>query len=126
MSRQFNVKVFDGVVLGPTPQYSDRALEIDIGRAERLAVQAVALQVTGASPTLTIQLEHSAGERNWLAKNVVPEIDAYALDLAASNIAVGFDAGWNPSLTLARFRIQLGGGGTLGARLRVYACGRTL
>lgn len=127
MSRQFNVKLFDGVVLGTSPQYSSRDLELQIGRADRLAVQAVALQVTGVSPTLTIQLEHAGDERNWVAKNAIPEIDSFSLDTTLANIAVGFDHGWNPSLRLARLRIQLGAaGGSPGARLRIYACGRTL
>lgn len=127
MSRLFNIQLFDGVVTGADPRYSLRAHEARLAAADRLVIQAVAVQATGTSPTLTVQLEHSADEVSWIAKNSQPEIDAIPLDPATTVVAVGFDDGWNPTLALARVRIVLAASaGSPGARLRLFACGRSL
>lgn len=125
MARQFNIKVFDGVIMGNAANYTLPEFNQPLGAGDRIVIQAVADQVTGTSPTITVQVEHGGDQRNWANKNGTAEINAAALSTTAVTSAVGYEPGANPTLGNVRFRIQLGGTGTLTARVVVHATGRT-
>lgn len=125
MARQFNMKVFDTVIMGTGANYTLPELNQAIGIGDRLVIQALADQVTGTSPTLTVQVEHSGDQRNWVNKGGAAEIPAALLSTTALTSAVGYESGSNPSLGMVRLRIQLGGIGSVSARVVVYATGRT-
>ncbi len=125
MARQFNIKVFDGVIMGSAASYTLPDYNQPLGTGDRIVIQALADQVTGTSPTITVQVEHGGDQRNWVNKNGTAEINAASLSATAVTSAVGYEPGTNPSLGYVRLRIQLGGTGSLAARVIVHATGRT-
>jgi hypothetical protein len=117
-------QVFDDAVVGTGNVYTSPEFEELLGLADRSAIQAVADQVSGTTPTLTVSFEHGTDGRNWSAKNGTAEINAQALVSNATNNLTGTEAGSNPSHGRARLRIALAGT-TPQARLRIYVTGRT-
>lgn len=125
MPLQFNLKAFDGVVMGTSDVYTSPEFNSQLGAADRFMLQVVGNQATATSPTVTVQLEHSGDQRNWAAKNGTAEINAAALSASATVSLIGSDVGTTPPLSFVRLRIRLGGTGTVGARLTIHVCGRT-
>lgn len=56
---------------------------------DALVFQLVVSDATGASPAMSVQVEHSADGRIWMPFGPVPEIDSLALNLGAPTSAVG-------------------------------------
>jgi hypothetical protein len=125
MPRDFNMKVFDSVVVGTTPVYTSSEYDGPLGASDFLAIQAFGSQPTGTSPTLLVQVEHSADQRTWSNKNVAAEIPATAVVSTAVLSVVGYQNSGNPTLPFVRLRVQMGGTSP-GARVTLYACGRSL
>lgn len=124
--RKFNQKVFDdtlasatnaGVALTP-PELNDL-----LGSVDKLAIMAVGDLPSGTSPTITVQIYHSADGIQWVAKNGTAEINAQTLTANAVTVKVGTDAAATPSLGLVRLQITLGGT-TTQAHIKVWVTGR--
>lgn len=96
-----------------------------MGRAGQLSLAGYAVNVTGTSPTLTLQVEQSCDRARWMNRNVYPELNAFALSTSSETIFAAHDG--NPSvratLPFARLRIALGGTNPTG-RVRIWATGR--
>lgn len=120
---RFGQKVFDSYIKGTQPVYTDIALADLLGSVDSLAVAATAYQVSGGSPTLTIQFEQSPDRARWLNRNATPEINNSSI---SSETGVnGFDRARivdAPRTAYVRLRIQLGGTGPA-AVIRVWATG---
>lgn len=121
--RRFTQLVFDDFVVGTGNVYTNPVHEDLLGSADRLAIQAVAAQFTGTSPTLTVQVEHSSDGRNYSSKNGTPEVNGMSLSGSATVTASGTESGANPSAKYVRLRIALGGT-TPQAQVKVYVTGR--
>lgn len=125
--RQFNATIFEDFVVGATsstPVYTAADLNKKLGWTDKLTIQVVADQVSGTSPTFSLQIEHSGDGRNWLPKVLsAPEINAVALSSASSSVFVTSDAGNIPSLGFVRFKIFLGGTSPV-AHVKVHVTGR--
>jgi hypothetical protein len=63
--RSFHTLIFDDVVEGTTAVYSPPGFDDTLGAVDALSLCASASQVTGTSPTLTVQVEQSPDERRW-------------------------------------------------------------
>lgn len=115
--------VFDDFVVGTTSVYTSEDWNDKLGLANKLAIQAVSDQVSGTSPTLTVQIQHSCDQRNWLDKSGTAEINAESLSPTASNVDFGNDSGSTPNLGYVRLKISLGGT-TPVAHVKIHVCGR--
>jgi hypothetical protein len=125
--RVFNQLVFEGYVKGTASVYSDSVFDEQLGLSDQLSVAGYSAQVTGTSPTITIQVENSFDQRRWQNRNGVAEINGIALATSGETTFQGQD-GWagglnRPALHFARLRISLGGTSPA-AQLRIWAVGR--
>lgn len=125
MARLFNMQVYGDVIMGTAAVYTDPRFDETLASADALVVQAIADQVTGTSPTLSVVIEHSGDRRNWIQKGSTPIINAAALSTSALTVTSGNDPGSTPSLGFVRLRISLGGMSPTG-RITLHACGRSL
>ncbi len=122
--RRFVELCFDDFVVGTSSVYTSPEVELLLGTADRLALHAVVDQVTGTSPTLTVQVEHGSDGRNWASKTPgTPEINLQAISATSTTQLTGVEGGANPSHTRVRLRIALGGTSPQ-AHVKVYVTGR--
>ncbi|HVW25560.1 MAG TPA: hypothetical protein VHC69_09325 [Polyangiaceae bacterium] len=125
--RIFNELVYNGYVTGTNPVYSDAKYHELLGFPDQLSIGAYTAQVTGASPTLTVQVEQSFDKFRWQTRNATAEIPAKSLSTISETIAHGQDGqvfpNRNPKLAFVRLRITLGSATSAG-QVRVWATGR--
>jgi len=123
LSRRDNILAFDDFVVGNSAVYTRARLNSQLGGCDKCALTAVADQVSGTTPTITVQIEESADERNWSSKNGTPEINAQSLSASQTNMFTGADAGTSPAKAFVRLRVALASAGAPPqAHLRIYAC----
>ncbi len=96
-----------------------------LSSVDQLGVAVVADEVSGTSPTLTVQTEESSNGRTWTNVNATPELNGVT-------ITPGFPApsafGFSDSLPLSgfiRFRLQLGGTSPVGT-VKLWVTGREI
>lgn len=119
----FHVLVFDDALEDTTSVYIDPKFNADLAAADKLQIMGVATQISGTTPTLTVQVEHSPDNRHFVPKSRTAEIDAASL--ASPPVLVsGNDPGTVPSGGFVRLRIALGGTSPK-ARLRLWVTGRS-
>src|SRR6185503_12598294 len=98
-------KVFDDVINGTsTTWYSPVSLNDRLGRGDYFGVQASVTGLTGTSPTMTVQLQHSGDNQNWVS-TAAPEIStsiANDTSYAGSRSGIVF-------MNFVRVAIALGG-----------------
>lgn len=117
--------VFDDFVAGTAPAYTDASWNPTLGGADKLAIMAVADQVSGTSAiTLTVAIEHSGDGRNFLSKNAAAEINAQTIDSTQTWALNGSDSGVTPSLGFVRLRVQLASASAAQAHVRIHVTGR--
>lgn len=121
--RIFSQLVFDDFIMGTESVYTAEQYNDGMGLADQFAIQAVADQVSGTTPTLTVQIQHSNDQRNWVDKSGTAEINAQSLSASATTVKVGTDSGSTPTLGYRRLKITLGGT-TPVAHVKLFACGR--
>jgi len=120
--KKLSALVFDDFIHGAgAVVYTSNKLEDLLSAADKLALHAVADQVT-TSGQVTVQVEHSCDRRNWIAKNVSAEINAAALTQGSTTQAWGYDDGTRPTLAFVRLKITMSTS-TL-AHLKLYVTGR--
>ncbi|MBI4703234.1 MAG: hypothetical protein HY744_19125 [Deltaproteobacteria bacterium] len=123
--RQFQQIVFDGFVYGTDTVYSDAAYNDLVGSVNQLGIHALASEISGTSPTLTVDVETSSNQLNWHSKFATSKpINAASLTAATGRSHYGQDTGSSPSLGFCRLAISLGGT-TPTARLKIAVCGRS-
>ena len=124
--RIFNQLVFDGYVSGTANVYSDSQYYPLLGLADQLSLSGYTAQVTGTSPTLTVQVEQSFDNVRWQSRNATAEINASSLSTGAETTVQGQDGSptARPTLAFARLRITLGGTGSLAGQVRLWVTGR--
>jgi hypothetical protein len=123
MRQVFNERVFRDYVAGSsTTYYTSPSLNEMLGSVNAIAFHAVADNVVGTSPTLSVQIEHSGNNRTFLAKNVNPELNGLSLVTTATNNGYGGDGGAVPPLGFVRLKITLGGTSP-GCFLELYVTG---
>lgn len=119
----FNTVVFDESLSGTgTTWYSDADYSDTLGQCDSLAIEARTTAVSGTSPTLTVQVEHSADAQNWLSLAGTAEINAQAIANDAAIVPVIGGPTVIP-LGFVRLRVTLGGT-TPACRLKIHATGR--
>lgn len=113
-------KVFDNVVSGAgTNWYSPAQLNEKLGEAEVFTVHASVTGLTGTSPTLTLQLEHSGDNQLWVALGSPAQINGVSI---TNDTSYSGALGLTPVLNFVRLRISLGGTNPQ-CRLKVYVTG---
>lgn len=122
----FTTEVFNRAINNPvgTPAYTEATdLSRRLGKADKLAVQAICSNVSGTSPTLFVTLEDSADGVNWLTKSTI--INGVSISAGAGNVADvrGYDSDSRPMLPYARFKIYLGGTSPQ-SHVQLFAVGR--
>ena len=121
--RKFNILVWDDFIAGAgTVVYTRPELNDRLADPDQLGLCAVTDQVTGASGSISVQIQHSADGINWTNKNTTAEINAASLSTTATNVAYGSDSGATPSLGLVRLKITLTT--ATQAHLKLWATGR--
>ncbi|MBL9028531.1 MAG: hypothetical protein JNL21_40440 [Myxococcales bacterium] len=121
--KQFCEQVFEDFIVGTAVVFTSPVFEERMGLSDRLAIQVVADQVTGTTPSLTVQVEHGSDGRNWAAKNGSAEINAATLSATITNNLTGVEPGTNPSHGRVRLRIALAGTNPQ-ANVKIYVTGR--
>lgn len=116
------MQVFDDFVPGTNPVYTSEEWNDALGQPNKLAIQAVADQVTGTA-SLTVAIEHSCDQRNWLQKPGTAPINSESIPAAATTPVFGSDAGTVQNLGYVRLKISLTGT-TPAAHVRIHVCGR--
>jgi len=118
--RKANERIFDDVVTGTTTVYSSGEFNELLGRHDRISLFLVVDTVSGTSPTITVQLQHSSDERNWVNKNGTPEINALVISPTATTTEAANDATGNYGCHSVRAAITLAGTNP-SCRVRLYA-----
>ncbi|APR86500.1 Hypothetical protein A7982_11849 [Minicystis rosea] len=121
--RTYTKTVFNDFVVGTGSTYTTSEHNKLLGSAGKIAFQVVGDQVSGTSPTLTLQIEHSSDGRNWSNRSGTAEINAQSLSSSATNVLFASDAGATPLLGFVRLRIALGGTSP-NAHVKITAVGR--
>lgn len=124
--RQFNALVFDEFISGQTMVFTSAALDDRLGKPNQLSLFAVADNVSGTAPTLSVQIYTSADGRNFVTKSQQgPEINTISLSTGATNVATGYDqfSGSLGSFGYVRLGITLGGTNPA-AHVKIYVTGR--
>ena len=79
--RVFSEEVFDDIISGTDDiWYSGDQFDLPLGISDFLAIQAVTSAVSGADPKLTVQVEHSSDDQNWVEVSGTPEINNVEID----------------------------------------------
>jgi hypothetical protein len=120
----FNIKAFDDYFTNAGAVYTSAELNNLLAKPDKLALMAVTDQVFGVT-ALTVQIEHSADGRNWVAKNGTAEIPSTLISTTATTVLTGSDSGSSPSLGFVRLKLMLpiGGPGTA-THVKLYVTGR--
>lgn len=104
-------EVFERAINNPsTPIYTDISKFARLlGQGDKLALQLLATNVSGTSPTVTVAIEDSADGTNWAPKST--PISAQSIGAGAGGTADvrGYDTDSRPLFPLVRLKITLGG-----------------
>jgi hypothetical protein len=125
MSRKDSTCVFDEFIVGTGVVYTSPEFNEILARHERVAFQVIVDQVTGTTPTFTLQQEHSSDQRNWSFKNGTAEILPASISATATTVLSGYELGTNPSHGYVRLRLQLAGTSPQ-AHVKIWVTGRDL
>lgn len=106
--RKLAILAFDDFVMSTTTVYTTQALNETLGAFDKLTIQAVADQIAGTSPTVTVRIEHSGDQRNWVVKNGTAEINAFGITVATPT-TIGGDTSLVGSMGFVRLSLTLGG-----------------
>lgn len=125
--RIFNQLVFDGYINGTASVYSNPSFDDLLGRTDQLSISGYTAQVSGTSPKIEVQVEHSFDNIRWINRNTTAaEIPSTtALSTTAETPIQGQDGDPNsrPTLGFARLRITLNGTSPAG-QVRLWVTGR--
>ena len=121
----FNQCVFEGFISGTANVYSESQHNSLLGTTDQLSISGYTAQVTGTSPTLTVQVEQSFDNVRWQSRNGTAEISLSTLSTSAETNVQGQDGNptARPTLPFVRMRIALGGT-TPAGQVRLWATGR--
>jgi hypothetical protein len=122
--RSFSELVFDRMVYGTDPVFTDASWNSGLGLPDQLAIFAKITQVSGTSPTITVAIENSGDNILFGEKSGTPQINNQTLAANLENIFMGSDSGASPSLAFVRLAVTLGGT-TPAAWVRLYVTGRS-
>ena len=118
----YNLLVFDELIKDTGNYYTSTALASRLGNADELCLFARTTHVSGTSPTLTVEIEHSPNGQDW-APTWTPQVSA--LPISNEGAYAGQLLLFDPAL-LAHVRLRIALGGTSPAcRLKLYATGRS-
>lgn len=102
--------VFDDRLTSSSAAYTSADFNVLLATYSRLRLQALVDQVSGTSPTLTVQVEHAADDRNFVSLNTTAEINAAGLTVGGvTNIVSTGVLGARAMHGTTRLRVQLGG-----------------
>ena len=124
--RNFHRLAFDAYVSGTAPAYSDPNLHTLFGNVDQLAIGGYTSQVSGTSPKIEVQVEHSIDNTRWQNRNTTAEIpNTTTLSTTAETVVAGNDGDptARPTLAFARLRITLSGT-TPAGQIRLWVTGR--
>ena len=106
--RKLSILAFDDFVTSATTVYTTQALNETLGAFDKLSIQAICDSLS-TTPTVTVKIEHSADQRNWVQKTAgAGEIPAFGPTTAIPSI-VGGDTSLVGSMGFVRLAITLGG-----------------
>ena len=121
----FYAKVFDGLISGTNPVYTQTAFAEMLGSAERLGFGAQ-MNAVSATSTLTVQIENSPDGTRWMNQNGTNPAELSATVNAGDN-AVQYSTNARsttiPIGNHVRLRISLSGAQT--GYLRLWVVGRS-
>lgn len=120
----FRTKLFDGFMKGTGSVYTQTTDSALLGSVERLTLGLVFSAVTGASPSLVLQLENSPDGTRWMNQSVTPE---YNMSISSGDSLVyvtNFSPTTVPIAGHVRIRVAFGNAAHAGY-LRLWAVGRS-
>lgn len=121
--RKLSILAFDDFVMNTTMIYTTEALNETLGAFDKLTIQAVCDSATGTTPTITVAIQHSGDQRNWLPKNTTPEINAVGITVAGPT-AIGGDTSAVGSMGFVRLAITVGGTGSPTMHVKLWVTAR--
>jgi hypothetical protein len=117
----FSQRIFQNYISGTQNVYTDTRFGELLGSVERLTLLGQIRGLTGTSPTLTVQIEHSADRARWLNQAASPEFSGAIADGSGFLVDTANNV---PGLNYSRLRIALGGTSPA-CHLEIYAMGRS-
>jgi len=117
-------KVFHSYISGTQNVYTDAQFAELLGSVERLSFIGKIIQVTGTSPTLTMQIEHSPDGARWQNQNATPELNGLGIGGGSGLPTFSSSTSGVPKSNFVRLRITLGGTSPAGL-LWLHAIGRS-
>lgn len=121
--RTYHTLVFDEMIEGTAPVYSDPSYNGLLASTEKVELAAVVDTVSGTSPTLTVRIHEGPDGIHWRNKNATAEINGVSITAVPVPLTVGLDAGANLGSGQARLEVTLGGTNPK-AHVRIWATGR--
>jgi len=123
--RKMNLLAFNDFVMGTTAVYTPAELNAQLAVYDNVSFQSVSDQVSGTTPTLTVQIEHSGDNRNFHTKNATAEINGVSLSATATTVTFGYDTSATtiPLLSNVRLKISLAGTAPV-AHVKIHLTGR--
>ena len=119
--RKLHQLVFDDFVVSGTTVYTRTDLNDILGQVDQVAIQMIVDQVT-TNGTASAQIQHSADQIQWAAKNGTAEINAGTISTNATKVLFGSDAGSTPSLGYVRLAISIATSAQ--AHIKIWVTGR--
>lgn len=115
------IEAFNDSLTGTGTTYSPTRFNEVLGSFDKLAIQIVAEQPGGTTPTITVAMEHSNDQRNWVSKSTLTS--GTAVSTSAPTVVVATDSGSTPTLAFVRFAVSMGGTSPA-CRMKILVCGR--
>lgn len=125
---QNHILLFDSDIEGTGAIYSSPDTVEALGAAAARRIWGLVSNVSGTSPTLTVELEEAndvGDSRYWAVDAPTPVVNAASLSATAVTVVSGYDNAALADGALARVRIQLGGTGNPQAHVTLWSTGRS-
>lgn len=120
MTVKYCIKTHSALITGFNDRYyNDPELNAALATAERFLLSARVTNVTGASPSIGVNIETSNDNVNW-------QIRSTPISLALTSPLVGWEKGETTvGGRFMRLSCALGGSGALGGYVELWVCGRS-
>lgn len=122
--RKLAILAFDDFIMQPGTQYTPQSLNEILGTYDKLTVMLVT-DAVGASGSVSVSLEYSSDQRNWLAKSAAASflITSTVVAVGATSVLSGGDTSLVGNLAFVRMAISLSGAGS-SAHMKLWVTAR--
>lgn len=122
--RRLNVLAFDDIIAGTGQTwYSPTSLNSELGACDMFGVHAFTTAVSGTTPSLVLQFEHSTDNQNWRTMSATPLYSGAISNEASAYGYIGINNTTIAPGAFVRMAVSLSGTNPQ-CRLKLYITGR--